>query len=313
MVTLTAMTASGLGDWRWYLAEYLSELGPNPRGRFLPEPAEDDERVSGEALLDPGYLRASIDRAGPTDPHPGNPNDRDPRIGVSRMTREYCASLTCVALAGLANGVGIDLSPARCVAIFRSNVPMLLSLNPAPVVRCAERPASWPVAGPAVATVEELREFVWTNLYARNLGVLFSTAVGMVNVPERFLWTNAAEWVAMVMDAAIEYLEPAAAAPIVAECRALLDADSLPGFVGNPLRGLLEWQPFDGAGIQTRHLCCLLYLHTDRDGRLCQNCPFLPLPDRAALIRERHGVGMANPTGPAERRSRELGLDRRRF
>jgi hypothetical protein len=120
------------------------------------------------------------------------------------------------------------------------------------------------------------------------------------------------------MDSARGNLEPALAEPVVAECQALLDAESLPGFGGkpNPLRGLLEWVPFDGGpwyGIQTRHLCCLLYLHTDRHGRLCQNCPLLPLPDRASLFRERGGMGPPKPDGPAERRCAEVGLSRRRL
>jgi hypothetical protein len=43
---------------------------------------------------------------------------------------------------------------------------------------------------------------------------------------------------------------------------------------------------------------------------LCQSCPFLPVPDRIALIRERHGVPMGTPGGAAEKRSIERGLDR---
>jgi hypothetical protein len=119
--------------------------------------------------------------------------------------------------------------------------------------------------------------------------------------------------VAIVLECATEYLEPAIAEPVLAECRALLDARTLPGFGGerNPLRGRLEWVPFDGTEIATRHLCCLVYLHTDRRGRLCQNCPLLPLPDRAALARERRAAGMAKSGGPAERRSIQVGLSRK--
>jgi hypothetical protein len=256
-------------------------------------------------------------------PGPENPKDRDPRICSSRMSRQYCAALTTVALAGLANGVGIDLSPARCRVVFRDDLPSRLALAPGygadEVLWWARRPTSWPVSGPEVASIEELREHVWTNLYARNLGPLFAATVGMVRVPERLLWTNAAEWVAIVMDAAVDHLDPAAAAAVVAEGQALLEAESLPGFGGapNPLRGRLEWVPFADdrfgfrQGVQTRHLCCLVYLHTDRYGRLCQNCPLLPLPDRAALVRERQGVGMTHPGGPAEQRSIEVGLRRR--
>jgi hypothetical protein len=274
------------------------------------------EWISGARLMDPAFLHAAITRARPADPRTGNPKDQDPRIGVSRMSRQYCAALTCVALTGLVNGVGIDLSPARCRVLFQNDLPSKVALDPDyRVVGCAQRPTSWPVEAPVVPTIEQLREYVWTNLYARNLGALFATAVDMVNIPERLLWTNAAEWVAIVMDSALEYLPPDLADRFVAECRALLDAEKLPGFTGNPLRGLVEWQAFDDGeprhGIQTRHLCCLVYLHTDRKGRLCQNCPLLPLPDRAALMRERRGVGMGKPGGPAELRCMQVGLARR--
>jgi hypothetical protein len=313
-------------EWRRHLARQVKDLGPMTHGRYLPESDVAQEQISGEWLLDADYLRTAIARARPavTDPpEPENPKDRDLRICSSRMSRQYCAALTTVALAGLANGVGIDLSPARCTVIFRDNLPSQLALAPAyradEVLRCARRPTTWPVSGPAVASVEELREHVWTNLYARNLRPLFAAAVGTVKAPERLLWTNAAEWVAIVMDAAVDHLEPAAAAVVVAEGRALLEAESLPGFAGapNPLRGRLEWVPFDDdgfgfrQGVQTRHLCCLVYLHTDRHGRLCQNCPFLPLSDRAALVRERRGMDILEHGGPAEQRSIEVGLRRR--
>jgi ferric iron reductase protein FhuF len=163
-----------------------------------------------------------------------------------------------------------------------------------------------------------LREYVWTNLYARNLGSMFAAATEMVNVPERLLWTNAAEWVATMMDLAIEFLDPARAAPFVADCRALLELEALPGLTGpNPLRDRMEWLPYDGGeprqGIQTRQLCCLVYLHTDRGGRLCQCCPLLPLPDRAALVRERRWAGVTKPGGPAEQRCVEVGRHRVRL
>lgn len=306
-------------DWRWHLARQLDELGPVVRSRYVLEPAG-AARVSGARLLEDQFLRAAIMRARPAEPARGDGSrDEDPRICVSRMSRLYCAALTSIALAGLANGVGIDLSPGRYSVIFKDNAPALVSIGPeydgGKVLRCAERPTSWPVGGPVVGTLNELREYTFTNLYARNLGLLFAAATRMVHVPERLLWTNAAEWVAIPMDAAVEYLDPAGAAPFVADCRVLLTSDALPGLAGpNPLRGRVEWLPYDGGeprnGIQTRHLCCLVYLHTDRHGRLCQNCPLLPLPDRAALVRERRGVGMSRPGGPAEQRCVEVGRGR---
>ena len=133
--------------------------------------------------------------------------------------------------------------------------------------------------------------------------------------------TNAAEWVGMVRDAAIEYLTPEAGAPFVAECDALFDAESLPGVADtpNPLRDKLEWElvgePGSAEAVQTRKVCCLSYLLADRFGRLCGNCPYLPLEDRLALIHERHGVPMGNPgaratSGAAEQQAIQRGLER---
>ncbi|TCO46471.1 ferric iron reductase [Actinocrispum wychmicini] len=288
--------------WRWQLARQLDAMGPMTRGRYLPDPDLAPEPVPGERFLDSGFLCEAIARAQPTS------QDADPRIGVSRMSRQYCAALTCVALVGLANGVGVDLSPGRVSVVFRDHLPSRIALRRGyrarHVLRCSDRPTRFPVTGPAVATVEQLREHVWTSLYARNLAPMFAAAVSLVNVPDRLLWTNAAEWVGVVMDAAIEYLPPALARPVVTECHALLDARTLPGLAGNPMRGLVEWFAFDDKepkqGIQTRHLCCLAYLHSDRAGRLCSNCPLLPLPDRAALVRERRGFGMVHPREPAD-------------
>ncbi|MEV4313041.1 IucA/IucC family C-terminal-domain containing protein [Actinocrispum sp. NPDC049592] len=289
--------------WRECLARSVDEIGPMPRGRYLPRPEPAQEWVSGVQLIEPGYLSAAIRRARPV--AQDGPRDRDVRVAVSRMTRQYVASLTCVALAGLAQGMGIDLSPTRVSALIRYNVPYAVTVDTEPLF-CKERP----VDEPAIETRAQLREYVWTNLYARNLRELFRAATALVRVPERLLWTNAAEWVAIVLDSAVEYLPPERADVFAQECQALLNADTLPGFDANPLRGLVEWVPFDGEEIQTRHLCCLVYLHSDRQGRLCQNCPLLPLPDRAALVRERRGVGMTGPGGPAERRSMEIGVRR---
>jgi hypothetical protein len=46
----------------------------------------------------------------------------------------------------------------------------------------------------------------------------------------------------------------------------------------------------------------------DRHGRLCDNCPFLPLENRVALIRERLGAAGGDATGPARQRAIDIGL-----
>jgi hypothetical protein len=181
------------------------------------------------------------------------------------------------------------------------------------VLRCAERPTTWPVSGPVAGSLDELREYVWRKLYSEHLEPVFARILEMVDVSPRLLWANAAEWVGMLSDAAEEYLGESDAGPFVADREALLHAETLPGRTGpNPLRGQLDWVPVEGAEyprtVQTRRVCCLTYLLRDRRGRLCQNCSFLPLDDRVALIRERHGVPRGNATGPAVQKSIDVGL-----
>jgi hypothetical protein len=104
----------------------------------------------------------------------------------------------------------------------------------------------------------------------------------------------------------------------VADRVALLEAERLPGVPGgNPLRDSVEWVPVeDGdsrefpAAVSTRRLCCLTYLLRERLGVLCQNCPYLPVSTRAAMVRERHHVATGGPPGPATLRSKEIGLQR---
>jgi hypothetical protein len=241
--------------------------------------------------------------------------DIDLRIAVSRFTRQYSSALSIVALVGLANGVALDVRPANCRFIVRSNVPFLLLLDVAPesVASCVERPTSLPAGGDVVQTVGELRERVWRSLYADHLGPLFERVLEVTKVAPSLVWTNAAEWVAMVSDAADEYLDTRHAQPYVDDRRAILAAQALPGLPGpNPLGGLVSWDPVDDPafpnGVAVRKICCVTYMLQDRLGRLCQNCGFLPLDERLALIHERHNVAMGTPGGPAERASIERGL-----
>jgi hypothetical protein len=55
-------------------------------------------------------------------------------------------------------------------------------------------------------------------------------------------------------------------------------------------------------------MCCLVLYLADRYGRLCQNCPHLPIDERVALIRERHGLSQSDPRGPAEQQAINRGL-----
>ena len=321
------MVTAARPAWHASLEAELEKLDRWMRGRFVPEPAPTDEIVPALRYHDLDYLRSAIARGKFTTMSPpmdsgGESIDVDLRIAVSRFTRQYSSSVSAVALTALANGVGLDCSAARCRVIIRANIPFLtiLDVPEGEPLRCAERPTSWPVNGREVKTLRELREFVWRKLYAENLAPLFARTLQVTKVATNLCWTNAAEWVANVSDAAEEYLDPAAARPYYEDRVALLEAPTIPGIDGaNPLHGLIDWQPYDAPdfphGVQTRGICCVTYMLPDRLGRLCQNCGFLPLQDRVDLIRERHGRPMGTPGGPAEKHSivvgrRKLGLDK---
>jgi hypothetical protein len=321
------MVTAARPAWHASLEAELESLDRWLRGRFVPEPAATDEVVPATKYHDLEYLRSAIARGKFTTMSPpmnadGESIDVDLRIAVSRFTRQYSSSVSAVALTALANGVGLDCSAARCRVIIRANIPFLtvLDVPEGEPLRCAERPTTWPVSGREVKTLRELREFVWQKLYAENLAPLFARTREVTKVATNLAWTNAAEWVANVSDAADEYLAPEAARPYYDDRVALMDAPAIPGIEGpNPLRGLIDWLPFEAPdfphGVQTRGICCVTYMLPDRLGRLCQNCGFLPIQDRVELIRERHGKPMGTPGGPAEKHSievgrRKLGLDR---
>jgi hypothetical protein len=308
------------------LIAQLAQLQRWFEGRLVPGPAPTDELVPAERYLELDFLRAAIARAhstqAPAERSVDGPEladdeaDIDLRIAVSRFTRQYASSISAVALVALARGVGLNLSASRCTMIVRSNVPFLVSpdIRDDEALRCAERPTDLPAAGPVLGTLDELRDCVWRALYAENFAPLFDRARQLTKVSPRLMWTNAAEWVGLVSDAADEYLSPAAAMPFVEDREALLTAPSLSGVAGtNPLSGLLAWsEPSCGLpnGHHVRSVCCVTFYLQDRLGRLCANCPFLPPDDRLALVRERHGVPMGTPGGPAEKRAIQLGQEK---
>jgi hypothetical protein len=317
--------------WRHGVLQQIDDLGRWFGGRVLAAADPSDELVAGRDLLDPDRLRAAIARsvvATVDRPPPGSDerpaetgsegDDLGLRVAASRFARHYSASLTAVALVGLSRGVGLDLAAERCTLVVRHDLPWALVLDPFDdeALLCSERPSPWEVSGPVVDTLEQLRHHVWRKLYAENLWPVLELVVQIGQIAPGVVWTNAAEWPALVGTSAIEYLGVEEAEPFVAESNAVLGATSLPGIPAhaNPLADRFDWVPGDGRGfpetVQTRKRCCLTYLSADRFGRLCQSCPYLPLPDRIALVRERHGVPMGTPGGAAEKRSIEAGLDR---
>ena len=316
---------AAVAPWQGPIVATLKELGRWTEGRYAPEPMPSDEVVEAERYLDRGFLREAVARAHaaqqqstaalPETDH-GFDDDAEPdlRIAMSRFTR-HAASITAAVCAALACGVGLDASARNCRYIIRSNVPFIGSLPSAgtPPVRCRERPTSWPVDGPIVDTLDELRAYAWRKLFAENLGPLFERAREVTKVSPRLSWSNAAEWVAMVSDAADEYLGLERSPPFVADRVALFGAPQVPGIAGaNPLAGLVEWDPYDAAdfprGVERRRICCTTYMLNDRLGRLCSNCPFLTVEERVAMMREEHGVAMIGDAGgPARARAIQVG------
>lgn len=324
-------------DWRAWLAEQFAQLGRWLEGRFVVEVAPDDEVVTSatlltgeriEELLRDAYQRqdyAKIDVGAIHSEAEGHLQavgtglSRGLSIAASRLTRHYCAPLTTVAIAGLAAGIGFDLSPDQCAMVIVNGVPFRLALgqlDQPPAVLAVLDGVEAPAGIRRVDTLTDLRELVWQSLYGQHLHPVFGKVAAATKIAPAMMWTNAAEWVAMVHDAALEYLDASAAMPLVSESRALFAAETLPGVEepGNPLREKVDWLTVaDGDGqhlLQTRHMCCLTYLLADRFGRLCQNCPYLSPDDQLALVRERHGVPMGTPTGQAEQRAIAQGLQR---
>jgi ferric iron reductase protein FhuF len=313
------LTESVPATWQASLAQQLDDLGRYLTGSFVATPRPGDTVIPATRLFESDCLCEAIaDTWG--SPAIADLNTDDPidfGIAASRFARRIAQPLSAVALAGLAQGVGFDVSPERCTMVVGEHGHWRMSLEAADeeILRCTERPARWAVSGPAVQSLAELREQVWSTLYGRHLKPVFTRVLELGKVSEELLWTSAAEYAAMVGDSAEEYLTAEAARPFAADRHALFDAATLPGVPGpNPLRDTLDWVPVSGHAffthVQTRRMCCLSYLLEERNGRLCSNCPYLPLEARAAVVAEQHGVPIGTPAGPAARRAQEIGLQR---
>jgi hypothetical protein len=94
----------------------------------------------------------------------------------------------------------VDLSPQGCTVVVRVNGQYGLLLDPSreEVLRCAERPTPWPASGPVVETLDELRDYVWRQIYQTYLAPIFALALALVPVSPRLIWSSAAEWVGVV-------------------------------------------------------------------------------------------------------------------
>lgn len=313
------MTAPNALSWQLDLAGAIDSFGRWFERRLVLSPAPADDVVPAQRFLSDDTLlldtiRGQIPADLPALP-PGHEDRRtDLRILASRFARLYSNATAGVALIALGHGVGIDLSPARCGIVFRgpNAAGVQLGIDSSRLLRCAARPTTWSAGGPVLETIDELREFVWTKYFGEHIAPLFARVAALTHVSEKLLWSNSAEMVGLVYDSAEEYLSPDTAAPFRDDSRALLGAGEIPGIPGrNPLAGMLEWTPYDEGfprEVQLRRMCCLIMHLGDRYGRLCQNCPHLPIDERVALIRERHGLSQSDPRGPAEQQAIARGL-----
>ncbi|NIK61449.1 IucA/IucC family C-terminal-domain containing protein [Kribbella shirazensis] len=312
--------------WRQGLTERIDSLGA-AKGRFVQESAPDVETVPAERFFDADFFaeciaqHAGVDRSQlDFDVSSGRPADGvDMRAYVSRYVRHYAGSLSIAALVGMAEGIGLDLSVSRCSFVLWKTIPFRLVLDQRDdeVVRCSERPASWSAAGPVLETLDELRAHVCSRLYGEHLDSFVNTVAERTNLAPGLLWTNVAEWPTTMSAAACEYLDDDVAQGYVDDQRMLLEDEVLPGVTGqpNPLRDRMDWTHVDDGAfpdeVATRRLCCLSYLLEDRFGRLCANCPHLPVEEKVALIRERHGALPGSTAGDATKAAIERGLQRR--
>jgi ferric iron reductase protein FhuF len=95
-----------------------------------------------------------------------------------------------------------------------------------------------------------------------------------------------------VAESASECLDPARAAPYLADRALLFDAETVPGIRGpNPLRDLNWDEEFpeigEGRTVGIRRVCCLSVYLPDRPGRYCGNCPLPTHAERVALHAQR--------------------------
>lgn len=315
-VMLNPVDQTGV-EWPKGLLAQLHALDPGhgSHGLFLTERPASGEIVLASEFLDPDRLRHAVLECGESLTNalaselPDEEIESQPAAAASRFTRHYLGSVTGLALAGLANGLGLDLAADRCVKVIQNDLPrqQVLENFGAGIRTCVARPSPWDVDGPAVDTVEELRQYAWGRLYGEHVAPLLEAVEALTGATAKLLWSNVAEWVASFADMAVGSLPPSQAALVVEESEAMLNAATLPGVAGpNPLLGQVSWVPVDEPdfprGAQLRRHCCITYLLPARLGRLCGNCPFLPLEDRIALVREGQERG-----GPAELRSYEIG------
>ena len=164
-----------------------------------------------------------------------NPKDEDIRAAASRFMRRFNLSVAAPTFLALAHGVAWELTLDRISIVMRPDLPLgtVIDLRGLTTWVTPERPATWPVEGTPVATLEELREKALRPLYGDVHVRSFEKVLGHVHVSPRLLWSTAAENVDYYYDNAIAILpEGEERSRYAADRERLLFGETLAGIAG---------------------------------------------------------------------------------
>ena len=282
--------ATASSDLARALLEAVESVGPYQRAYpLLLETPPDMETVRIEDLVRSDALRAYAVRA--VAEWSDHPMDEDPRAAVSRLARRYLGSVVTAVLAPLAHGVGVVIDTGRVRAIVQHDLPQGIVLGTHEALLCRERPASWPIAGIEVATLDELRDRVFGALLAHCAWV-FDRIIAAIKVSPQLLWSTAAEQVDVLYDNAADGPAAAVFARAAADRDRLLLAETVPGVAGpNPLRDLLYWEaaaegPEAGHVYHVRRVCCANFVVPGRTQGYCRNCDLITPAQRLEMWNE---------------------------
>jgi hypothetical protein len=301
-------------DWRQWLAEQFGQLDRWFEGRFVVAAGPEDAIVRAESLLSGDRLKSLLVDVDKRQDYAqvhldssdgeaerllqaiGADETRGLSISASLLTGSYLGPLTTVAIIGLAAGVGFDLAPRQSTMVLVNGMPRRLLLGepgrPLGMLAAVDGVDDVPASVQRVHSTADLRSLVWRSLYGDHLAPVFRRVAEVTKIPPAVMWTNAAEWLAMIHESALTYLDEEAATPLMAECQALLKAESLPGVDDdrNPLREKIDWTEVTVGSnryeVQTRRLCTLAYLLAKRSARMCGTCPYLKPEDRVPIAHE---------------------------
>ena len=210
-----------------------------------------------------------------------NPKDEDIRAAASRFMRRFNLSVAAPTYLALAHGVAWELTLDRISIVMRPDLPLgsVIDLRGLDTYVTPERPATWPVGGTAVATLEELRDKALRPLFGDVNVRSFEKVLGHVHVSPRLLWSTAAENVDYYYDNAIAILpEGEERDRYVADRERLLFGETLPGIEGEtPFKDLLGWDDFRSDPLlprllQVRKVCCVNYVVPGRKPPYCRTC-----------------------------------------